>query len=469
MKLARTANVRQVGNSGRTQAAPALAYSSIGNLWTAARAAVITTTIATTLLLICASQVCAAVDVTVMHAFTGGKDGAFLDSNLVADAAGNFYGTTQIGGAYGWGTVFELSPNQEGKWRFSLLYTFTGAADGGNPLGSLVFDAAGNAYATASSGGANGFGVVFELSPPPHAHGEPWSEKVLYSFQGGSDGAIPFGNVVFDAAGNLYGTTSIGGHSHIGCLAGCGTIYELSPTGNGSWNEKVLHRLIDAFGQGAEPRAGLVMDAAGNLYGTTYEGGNNSVCGGLGCGSVFELTPPASGKKHWGFKNLIDFNGIDGALIRGGLTLSSGGALYGTTLYGGADNRGIVFSFTQESGHWKFQTVYSFNGLYDGLQPSGNLALDNAGNVYGATYEGGANDWGSLFQLVPSANGWTENLLYSLPVSGRRVGSDPLGGVIIDATGNIYLTTNQGGNLHDCQEQGDGCGAVIKLSSTIAP
>src|SRR5580698_8153919 len=219
MKLAKTANVRQVGNSGRTQAAPALAYSSIGNLWTAARAAVITTTIATTLLLICASQVCAAVDVTVMHAFTGGKDGAFLDSNLVADAAGNFYGTTQIGGAYGWGTVFELSPNQEGKWRFSLLYTFTGAADGGNPLGSLVFDAAGNAYSTTSSGGANGFGVVFELTPPPQgAPAKTWTESVLYSFQGGSnDGAVPFGNVVFDSAGNLYGTTSIGGRTHIGC------------------------------------------------------------------------------------------------------------------------------------------------------------------------------------------------------------------------------------------------------------
>ena len=456
MKFAGTENIRQVG------------YLSMGcGQWTAAHAAIVIT-IATALLLTLASPVYAAVDVTVMHAFTGGKDGAFLDSNLVADAAGNFYGTTQIGGAYGWGTVFELSPNAEGKWRFSLLYTFAGAADGGNPLGSLVFDA-GNAYATASSGGANGFGVVFELSPPAHTHGEQWNEKVLYSFQGGSDGAIPFGNVVFDAAGNLYGTTSIGGHSHIGCLAGCGTIYELSPTGDGSWNEKVLHRLIDAFGQGAEPRAGLVMDASGNLYGTTYEGGNNSQCGGLGCGSIFELIPPASGKKHWGFKNLIDFNGVDGALVRGGLTLSSSGVLYGTTLYGGADNRGIVFSFTQVSGHWKFQTVYSFNGIYDGLQPSGNLALDNAGNVYGATYEGGANDWGSLFQLVPGANGWTENLLFSFPVSGKRVGSDPLGGVILDAAGDIYLTTNQGGNLRDCQEQGDGCGAVIKLSSTVAP
>jgi uncharacterized repeat protein (TIGR03803 family) len=404
---------------------------------------------------------------TVLHTFTGGKDGSYPDSNLTADAAGNLYGTTQIGGADGAGTVFELSPGPNDKWQFSVIYTFTGGTDGGNPLGSLVFDAAGNAYSTTSSGGANGLGVVFELTPPPQgAPAKTWTESVLYSFQGGSnDGAAPFGNVVFDSAGNLYGTTSIGGLTHLGCALpakGCGTIFELSPSGAGSWSERILHRFRDAFGEGAAPRAGLVIDALGNLYGTTYDGGNNDECGGYGCGTVFELLPPAAGKKHWIFKNLIDFNGADAALPAGGLTLNAG-ALYGTTNYGGAYNKGVVFSFTQDSGRWKFSTVYSFNGL-DGLQPSGNLAFDSNGNLYGATYEGGANDWGSIFQLVPGESGWTENLLYSFAVSGKGAGANPLGGVILDSADNIYLTTNQGGSLKYCQPN-SGCGVVVKLSA----
>jgi uncharacterized repeat protein (TIGR03803 family) len=460
VKLARTANIRQIRNSGEPRAASVPAYALVHRVRTIA----CTAAIAAALLLTLASQARAAAAVSVLHTFSGGNDGSYPDSNLTVDSAGNFYGTTQIGGAFGSGTVFEISPKPDGKWRFSVLYTFTGGADGGNPLGSLVFDAAGNAYTTASSGGANGFGVVFELSPPVHpAPGKEWAEKVLYSFRGGSDGALPFGNLVFDAAGNLYGTTSIGGKSHIGCLAGCGTIYELSLTKSGSWNETVLHRLTDAFGDGAEPRAGLVMDASGNLFGTTYEGGNNDVCNGYGCGSVFELTPPASGKKRWHFKTLIDFNGIEGALSGGGVILDGSGNVFGTTLFGGANNAGVVFSLSRESGRWKFKTLYSFDGL-DGLQPSGNLAFDNAGNLYGATYEGGANDWGGIFQLVPGGSGWTENLLYSFLVSGKRFGASPLGGAILDATGDLYLTTNQGGNLNDCQPNA-GCGTVIKLSS----
>jgi uncharacterized repeat protein (TIGR03803 family) len=437
-------------------------------------------TVAAALLLTLATQMSFAAPLTaptVLHTFTGGKDGSYPDSNLAADAAGNLYGTTQIGGAYGAGIVFELSPGPNGKWQFSVIYTFTGGTDGGNPLGSLVFDAAGNAYSTTSSGGANGFGVVFELTPPPQgAPAKTWTESVLYSFQGGSnDGAVPFGNVVFDSAGNLYGTTSIGGRTHIGCALpakGCGTIYELSPSGSGSsgansWTERILHLFSDAFGEGAAPSAGLVMDASGNLYGTTYDGGNNDECGGYGCGTVFELLPPAAGKKHWIFKNLIDFNGRDAALPAGGLTLNAG-ALYGTTNYGGAYNKGVVFSFTQEFGRWKFSTVYSFNGL-DGLQPSGNLAFDSNGNLYGATYEGGANDWGSIFQLVPGESGsgeltWTENLLYSFAVSGKGAGANPLGGVILDSADNIYLTTNQGGSLKYCQPN-SGCGVVVKLTA----
>jgi uncharacterized repeat protein (TIGR03803 family) len=426
------------------------------------RTATIAATIIASLFFASVPRALADTNVSLVHSFTGGNDGAYPDSNLIADAAGNFYGTTQIGGAFGAGTIFKLNPTPDGKWHLSVLYTFTGGADGGNPLGTPVFDTAGNAYATVSSGGANGFGAVIEITPPAHS-GQPWSEKVLYSFLAGTDGALPLGNVVFDAAGNLYGTTSIGGHGHVGCLAGCGTIYELSPTGNGGWTEKVLHRLLDAFGQGAEPRAGLIMDASGNLYGTTYEGGNNDFCGGLGCGSVFELAAPAPGKKRWQFKNLFNFDATNGALVRGGVTFDAAGALFGTTIYGGSNNAGTVFSLTYETGHWRFRTIYNFNGL-DGLQPSGNLAFDNAGNLYGATYEGGANDWGSIFQLVPGDTGWTENLFYSFVISGKKFGAGPLGGVALGADGNLYVTTNQGGNINDCQPNA-GCGTVLKLTT----
>jgi uncharacterized repeat protein (TIGR03803 family) len=404
----------------------------------------------------------AATTPTLLHTFTGGNDGSYPDSNLVEDASGNLYGTTQIGGANGWGTIFELSPTEHGDWRFSLLYTFTGGNDGGNPLGSLTFDHSGNAYATVSSGGINGFGAIIELSPSSHA-GKPWTETVLYSFQGGEDGGLPFGAVIFDAAGNLYGTTSIGGKNHIGCEPGkgCGTIYQLSPNQDGSWTKRVLHGFSDAFGEGAEPRAGLTMDASGNLYGTTYEGGNNEECGGSGCGTVFQLSPTDG--KHWQFKNLIDFNGSDAALAGGGVIVN-GGTLYGTALYGGANNKGVIYSLTEDSGRWKFAVEYSFNGL-NGLRPAGNLAFDAAGNLYGATYEGGDNDWGSIFELVSGQDGWTENTLYNFVVSGKGYGANPLGGVIVDASGNLYLTANQGGNLKYCQPN-SGCGTVIRFATS---
>jgi uncharacterized repeat protein (TIGR03803 family) len=399
---------------------------------------------------------------TLLHTFTGGDDGSYPDSNLVEDANGNLYGTTQIGGVYGFGTIFELSPTENGNWRFSVLYTFTGGSDGGNPLGSLTLDQGGNAYATVSSGGENGLGAIIELSPPSR-EGKQWTETVLYSFQGGEDGGLPFGAVIFDAAGNLYGTTSIGGKNHVGCppARGCGTIFQLTPNGDGSWNKRVLHEFSDAFGEGAAPRVGLTIDAAGNLYGTTYEGGNNDECEGYGCGTVFQLSPTDG--RHWAFKNLIDFNGRDAALAGGGVIINNG-ALYGTALYGGENNQGVIYSLTQDADRWKFAVEYSFDGL-DGLRPSGNLAFDTAGNLYGATYEGGANDWGSIFQLLPGTGGWTENILYSFVTTGRGYGANPLGGVIIDGSGNLYLTANQGGSLKYCQPN-SGCGTVIRFETS---
>jgi uncharacterized repeat protein (TIGR03803 family) len=237
MKLGSTANVKQFENSNKLGTAlMQINLTQIKKMmllcgsWSVSLAAVITTA----LLVALAAQAHAAEVVTLLHSFSGENDGAFPYAGLTADAAGNLYGTSQIAGANGFGNVFQLSPIAGGGWRFSVIYEFTGGADGGSPLGSLIFDAAGDAYGTAAGGGAQGLGDVFKLTRPKGRQaGAKWEEQVLYSFQGGTDGAIPFGNVLFDAAGNLYGTTSVGGHSHIGCLTGCGTIYELSAASDG--------------------------------------------------------------------------------------------------------------------------------------------------------------------------------------------------------------------------------------------
>jgi uncharacterized repeat protein (TIGR03803 family) len=211
------------------------------------------------------------------------EDGDFPAGNLVFDAAGNLYGTTREGGAFDSGTVFELSPNPGGTWTETVLYSFTGATgttDGNDPAGGVIFDAAGNLYGMTEAGGGSGNGVVFELSPNP---GGTWTETVLYSFQGGHDGSAPnLSTLTFDKAGNLYGETAFGGSDRCSG-SGCGTVFELSPTGGGSWTESVVYRFQST--DGSSPWRGLVFDAAGNLYGTTLLGG------AYGQGTVFELKP----------------------------------------------------------------------------------------------------------------------------------------------------------------------------------
>ncbi len=324
-------------------------------------------------------------------------------------------------------------------------------------LGTLVFDSQGNGYGTASSGGANGLGVVYKLTPP--TIGQLWNETVLYSFQGGTDGQIPFGEVVFDSTGNLYGTTSRGGLNHVGCFqSGCGTVFELSPNSNGTWQETVLHRFSDSDGEGAEPRAGLVFDAAGNLYGTTNSGGNNDFCNTFdsdGCGAVFELMPGSGGQ--WQFVSLGDFNDTDGGLPRAGVTLDGKGNLYGVTTVGGVSGGGTLFSLTQQNGQWVRGRIFSFP---HNSEPSGNLIFDSSGNIYGTTYLGGKNVSGSVFQFSPST--WTLQTLYNFSVEGARTGDDPLDGVFL-LNGAFFLTTTNGGRLNDCAPN-PGCGAVVELS-----
>ncbi len=274
-------------------------------------------------------------------------DGAYTFAGLIFDAAGNLYGTTVGGGTYaycsdgyGCGTVFELTPTAGGGWTEQVLYNFGNGTDGVNPYDGLIFDAAGKLYGTTPNGGTYGYGTVFELTPTESGG---WTETVLHSFCSQTDctdGEAPQAGLIFDTLGNLYGSTTAGGTYTSNCNYGCGTVFELTPTGGGAWTEQVLH----SFGNGTDgyyPFAGLIFDAAGNLYGTTWAGGT------YGWGTVFELTPTGGGWTETVLHSFND-NGTDGILPEAGLIFDAIGNLYGTTPSGGAEGEygGTVFELT---------------------------------------------------------------------------------------------------------------------------
>jgi uncharacterized repeat protein (TIGR03803 family) len=377
----------------------------------------------------------AAMHERVVHTFRpNATDGVDPRAGLIADKAGNLYGTAYWGGNYLVGTVFELMPKAGGGWTEKLLYSFNNnGTDGSNPRGGLIFDAAGNLYGTTVGGGTDGAGTVFELTP---MLGGGWTEKVLYSFQYYSypytDGASPLADLIFDAAGNLYGTTDGGG------TYSSGTVFELTPTKGGGWTEQVLYSFNPSIGDGYYPFAGLIFDAAGNLYGTTSAGGGNG-----GQGTVFELTPAQGG--GWTEKALYSFTGYpDGGNPRSGLIFDAAGNLYGTTFRGGTDGAGTVFELTlSKGGGWTEQVLYTFTGM-DGRQPYAGLIFDAAGNLYGTTSGGGTIGYGTVFELAPKAGGgWTEQVLYNFG-SGSD-GAFPQAALIFDAAGNLYGTTEEGG------------------------
>jgi hypothetical protein len=217
---------------------------------------------------------------TVLHTFTFNNDGADPRGPVAFDAAGNLYGTT-LESKPGFGIVYELSPTTSGPWTETILYTFANGADGAAPYGGVVFDASGNLYSTAYEGGnladcsKQGCGTVFELSPA----GSGWAETTIHTFTGGTDGQNPQTGLIWDAAGNLYGTTATGGHKN-------GIVFELSPGSGGTWTEKILHAFAGPTTDGGEPGRGpLVFDSLGNLFGTTLAGGT------LGYGTVYEIKP----------------------------------------------------------------------------------------------------------------------------------------------------------------------------------
>jgi uncharacterized repeat protein (TIGR03803 family) len=380
---------------------------------------------------------------TLLHTFTGEPDGSQPFNGLILDKAGNLYGTTTDGGtgtcnfgAAGCGVVFKVDTT--GKE--AVLYAFTGGTDGANPfLAGLVRDRAGNLYGTTYDGGdlsgcgGSGCGVVFKLGPTG-------KESVLYSFTGGADGGSPTGNLVRDSAGNLFGTTDYGGDLS-GCNgSGCGVVFKLDPTGK----ETILYAFTGGT-DGSNPLfegGSLIRDAAGNLYATTYSGGDLSGCGGSGCGVVFELD--ATGKETV----LYSFTGgTDGGNPGGGLVGDSVGNLYGTTQNYGSSGCGVVFK-VQRATH-KETLLHSFT-CTDGNVPSG-LIRDPAGNLYGTTEAGGANGAGNVFKLDTTG---TLTALHSFTF-GCTDGCVPFAGVIRDKEGNLYGTA-QGGASND--------GVVFKLA-----
>jgi len=373
-----------------------------------------------------------------LYSFTGGADPKFPYAGLAFDKAGNLYGTTQLGGANSLGTVFEMTHNSDGTWTESVLYSFTGSADGGQPSGSLIFDASGSLYGTTNFGGNGncnmGCGTVFKLTPASSG----WTETVLYTFTGGSDGREPYARLRFDAAGNLYGTTLLGGNINSVCSAGCGTVFKLTSASSG-WTESVLYSFTGAA-DGASPYAGLAFDSAGNIYGTAYGAGASA------SGVVFKLS---SGFNGWTESVLHAFKGAhDGKYSFGDIILDPAGNLYGTAFQGGTPGYGVVFQLTPNSNGWQEKVLHSF-GNAPSANPVAGLVMDAAGNLYGTTLAGGQQTscgatCGTLFKLAPTSTGvWTYTPIH---VFGHGTdGYHPSGDLIVDPAGNLYGTTQAGG------------------------
>jgi uncharacterized repeat protein (TIGR03803 family) len=368
----------------------------------------------------------------VLHAFTGGSDGGGLWGSLTLDAEGNLYGTTT-------GTIFELTPAGSGQWDLAVLHAFHYPGKGGSSLTcNLIFGPDGSLYGTtALGGGPHTAGTIFRLSPTSngwklavlyrfgptnkaigpygglirgpygalygvgvsafrlHEETSGWKESILHQFSDrGSDGWGTAAGLIRDSEGNLYGATEHGGGS-ANCGGGCGTVFELSPTGGGKWKEAVVHR-FDAQWDGAYPGVGaLILDSSGNLYGTV-DGGTS------GYGVIFKMSRTPNG--HW--KETVLYNiadSTDGNHPAAGVVMGSQGELYGTTIAGGDPNCdcGVVYKLTPGTGGaWTYEVLHRFVGT-DGAQPDANLIIDGNGNLYGTTATGGAGGYGVAFEVTP--------------------------------------------------------------------
>jgi uncharacterized repeat protein (TIGR03803 family) len=406
----------------------------------------------------------------VLYRFQAEADGAQPNAGLIADATGNLYGTTSAGGGagcggLGCGTAFELSRQQNGSWSETSLHGFQGGADGEYPNAPLIADGAGNLYGTTLEGGSDncgagsGCGTVFELSRGKHG----WTEWVLYAFTTKAheervhapqtfrpDVWSPNG-IVFDSAGNLDGFGSLGGRCvQNGHLIACyGGGFELARPAKhrGHWKEKVIYRVRDTLEGG--PEGPPVFDAAGNVYGVTI---------GANYGSVFKLRPP-SRNRNWREETLYTFaGGSDGGYPAPDLVTDASGNLYGAT-EGYQSLAGNVFELAPaKKGAWNETSLYSFANAADGETPAAAPILDSEGNLYGVTEAGGQNGFGVVYELSARESGWTETVLYSF--AGASDGETPEGTVLLD-TGNLFGITYAGGN-GGCYGN-EGCGTAFEV------
>src|SRR5258708_27569752 len=393
----------------------------------------------------------------VLHNFTVMPDGKSPQASLIADTSGNLYGVTQGGGTYGYGVVFKLSLSG-GKWIQSLLYHFTGTSDGAFPSSTLIFDKAGNLYGEAYGGLTTcyeGCGVVYRLSP--NADGS-WTQAVIYNFVGGTDSSIAYGSLIFDGVGNLYGVGNGGASNQ-------GTVFALTPRTQGQWTETILYNFT-GLADGGGPDGALVFDTAGNLYGTTSYGGDpncDTSNNNEGCGIVFKLTNNGSG--NWIESTLLQFEWLNGAYPVGNLVIDSTGNLYGLTFQGpgGYCSCGTFFRLSPNvDGGWTYSLLYTFAGGPDAEYVNGGLIEDSQGNFYGTSYNGGLTSAGggvgTVFEISPSsAKTWKEKVLYRFTKDGF-VGQNPSAGVIVDSLGSLYGTAPSGGV--DCLDS-VGCGGTV--------
>lgn len=404
----------------------------------------------------------AAPALTTLYSFTDLADGGFPEAGLVLGTGGTLYGTTSTGGS-GWGSVFELLPGANSTFTEKTIYTFTGGADGGNPVAKLVLGKSNVLYGTTYSGGAHGYGTVFQVAPVGSGN---WTQKVLYSFANGTDGAYPAAGLVYQSTlGVLYGTTYGGGS------AGLGTIFELLPGTGGIWTEKVIYTFLGGT-DGANPISDLALSSSGSLYGTTSQGGSGTNSSGAyaNWGTVFQLSPKGGGV--WAETVLYTFTGgTDGGSPESAVLLGPAGVLYGSAFWGGiaADctesayltGCGVVYQLappTSGSGPWTQTVLYSFTGTgTDGAHPYQNMTLyATTGQLFGATFAGGSTldicfqeayaGCGTVFSVKPPAtkgNPWTKSNMIVFPGSP---GAGAPNGLVQSSGGALYGTTILGGN-----------------------
>ncbi|MGA1985930.1 MAG: choice-of-anchor tandem repeat GloVer-containing protein [Candidatus Sulfotelmatobacter sp.] len=364
----------------------------------------------------------------IIYSFTGGTDGTAPSAGLAIDGSGNLYGGTEFGGTNGAGTIFELSPGSGGVWIKTVLYTFgfNTTGDVWFPTSNLVLDAKGNLYGIGPEGGAYDAGGIFELSPGSNGI---WTEKVIYSFTGGTDIVSFQPYLSIDSAGNLYGyredfLSTSGTTSY-------GAVFQIQANANGTWVENILHT-FSGGNDGSAPYDGqLTLDSAGNVYGQAYNGARDF-------GLVFELVRGSKGS--WTEKTLHTFTGAaDGSSVApGALVIDPSGNIFGTSVWN-------AFELVPDSnGTWTEKILHTFSGGSDGTYPESGLTPSPSGTLYGVTYEGGLHH-GTVFQLSPGSNGtWTENVLHRFTTTGGD-GIYPSSPLVLDGHGNLFGSTANGG------------------------